>query len=263
MAEYTIRTGYGSLQLAARLGLARWQLRVAGERGLIPPPDLDGGRWSAALAEQTAGRAAEIRAALGDDPPVGAVKAAERLSVRVGLDVERADVEALVVSGALAMADHYNGRALYDPRDLDALDAERVTAVVAARKGPLAETVNARGAATLLGWPPELFARVAAERGLNPDPLGRFPLAEVRRLGADQELRTTVARHRRAAAVESGRRDAARAEQSVRRWLRHCSDYLAHDADGPPDTRELTRALRTLSTARASLRHPDSVAEEV
>ncbi|SEG80824.1 hypothetical protein SAMN04489712_113158 [Thermomonospora echinospora] len=259
MIEPTTRPALGFVQLAAELDLARWQLRLARERGLVPPPDLEGGRWSAAAVAEVTGRAAQIRAALGEDPPVGAVKAAERLAVRVGLDVEPADIEVLVISGELVMADRFQGRPLYDPHDIDALDAGRVTEIVAARKGPRFETVNARGAALLLGWPKDVFSRIAGRRGLPTDQLGRYALADVRALADDQDLLADIAEERRIAALETGRRDQARAEQVIRRWLRDCTDYLTHAADDPPDTAEISRALKALATARTTLRphHPD------
>jgi hypothetical protein len=244
---------YGFAQLAAKLDLARWQLRLAQERGLVPPPDLEGGRWSAAVAAETAGRAAQIRAALGEDPPVGAVKAAERLAVRVGLDVEPADIEVLVISGELAMADRYQSRPLYDPHDIDALDTGRVTEVVAARKGPRFETVNARGAAMLLGWPKDVFSRIAGQRGLPTDQLGRYALADVKALADDRDLLATIAEQQRIVALETGQREQARAEQMIRRWLRDCADYLARTADDPPDPAEISRAVRALTTARADI----------
>lgn len=261
MNEPKTRPDYGFVQLAAELGLARWQLRVARERGLVPPPDLEGGRWSAAVVAEAAGRAERIRATLGEDPPVGAVKAAERLAVRIGLDVEPADVEVLVLSGELAMADRYQGRPLYDPHDIDVLDAGRVAEVVAARKGPRFETVDARGAALLLGWPKEVFSRIAGQRGLPTDQLGRYALADVRALADDQDLLTAITEQRRIVALETGRREQARAEQVIRRWLRDCADYLAHATADPPDPAEISRALRSLTNARAGLRlHQNGVA---
>ncbi|WP_147312163.1 hypothetical protein [Thermomonospora umbrina] len=262
MAEFTNGDGCGFGRLASRLDLARWQLRLAGERGLVPPPDLTGGRWSAALVEETARRATDIRSALGEEPPIGAIKAAERLSVRIGLDVERADVEALVVAGALPLIDHYQGRALYDPHDLDGLDADHVTETVRARKGALFDTVHAKGAATLLGCSSDQFTRIAAHHGLTPDQLGRYPLAEVKRLAADRDLRAAIVELRRTAALDSAHRDATRAERTIDHWLQRCSDYLTDPTANPPDTRPLTRALRTLATSRAALERDDAFEEE-
>jgi len=262
MAEPAARADYGFGQLAAELDLARWQMRLARERGLIPPPDLEGGRWSAAVAEQIAGHAAQIRAALGEDPPIGAVKAAQRLAVRVGLDVEPADIEVLVLSGDLEVVHRYQGRPLYDPHDLDALDPERVTEVVAARKGPRFATVGAKGAATLLGWPKSLFLRVAAQRALPVDRLGRYALADVRALAGDRELQAAVAEQQRIMALEAARREQTRSEQVIRRWMRDCDDYLSQATDRPPDSAELTRALRALTAARTAIRlHREPAAE--
>jgi len=60
-------TSYGPVQLARRLGLARWQFDAAAAAGLIPPPDAEA-RWSAAAAEQLAGRTGHIDAAVGSTP---------------------------------------------------------------------------------------------------------------------------------------------------------------------------------------------------
>ena len=61
------RPGYGPVQLAAYLGLERWQLSRAVQAGLVGGPDLAGGRWSAAAAAAALARAALIREAAGSD----------------------------------------------------------------------------------------------------------------------------------------------------------------------------------------------------
>ncbi|MBA9004794.1 hypothetical protein [Thermomonospora cellulosilytica] len=253
MTETASRTGYGFAQLAARMQLARWQLRLAVERGLVPPPDGEDGRWSAAAAADLPPRAAHIRSVLGEDPPIGAVKAAERLAVRVGLDVEPADVEVLVVSGELPVTGRYQGRPLYALHDIDALDPDRVTEIGAARKGPCFDTVSAKGAAALLGWTKEVFTRIAGQRDLPIDQLGRYPLADVRALAGDEDLLAAVAAERERLAQEADRREAARTEQTIRHWLRDCTDYLNTPTAAPPDTAELSRALRAHTAARSRL----------
>lgn len=61
---------YGPIQLADRLGLARWQVDRALGDDLIPRPDVHGGRWSARVVEDACARVDDIRAAVGSVPDV-------------------------------------------------------------------------------------------------------------------------------------------------------------------------------------------------
>ena len=81
------RRDFGPVQLADHLGLARWQLDRALADGLIPGPDRPRGRWSAAVADTALAGIGAIRAAAGPVPDLGAVRAAEVLSGRLGLVV--------------------------------------------------------------------------------------------------------------------------------------------------------------------------------
>ncbi|HEY8478578.1 MAG TPA: hypothetical protein VIL71_02000 [Spirillospora sp.] len=245
------RGPYGMNQFAGHLGLARWQMRVGLESGVLPGPDLEGERWSAALVERAEGLGERVVAEFGDDPPVGSAKAAARLAERVGLDVERRDVEVLVAQGVLNVVSSFRGHPVYLLRDLDRLDPAAVRSVVAARKGPLIDTVDSGGAATILGWPRRTFDRVAAERKLAADRLGRYPLADVRALGADETLARQVAEEKRELTLSKMRRAEERLRESIHAWLDRCSAYLARDVDTPPDTASLSRALRGLTTLRA------------
>ncbi|GGQ42370.1 hypothetical protein GCM10010187_71010 [Actinomadura coerulea] len=252
MPEMT-RADHGANQLAALLGLARWQLRLGLEHGLLPKPDLAGDRWSAALAEGARGRGEGVVARFGDEPPVGSARAAARLASRVGLDVERGDVEVLVAQGDLDVISTFRGFPVYLLRDLDRLDSDSVRRVVAARKGPLTDTVDAGGAATILGWHRKTFDRIAGERGLETDRLGRFALSDVRALSADEQLARQVGEERRNLALARTRRSETRAEDVIRAWILRCSAFLDGDADQPPDTAPLGRALRSLTTIRADM----------
>lgn len=215
MPEMT-RADHGANQLATFLGLARWQLRLGLEHGLLPKPDLEGDRWSAALAEGARGRGEEVVARFGDEPPVGSARAAARLASRVGLDVERGDVEVLVAQGDLDVISTFRGFPVYLLRDLDRLDSDSVSRVVAARKGPLTDTVDAGGAATILGWHRKTFDRIAGERGLATDRLGRYALSDVRALSADERLSRQVGEEQRNLALARTHRSAARAEDVIR-----------------------------------------------
>ncbi|MGI5414891.1 hypothetical protein [Actinomadura luteofluorescens] len=249
----TTRADHSAHQLATLLGLARWQLRLGVEHGLLPKPDLEGDRWSAALAEEARSRGEEIVARFGDEPPIGSAKAAARLASRVGLDVERGDVEVLVAQGDLDVISTFRGFPVYLLRDLDQIDPDFVRRVVTARKGPLTDTVDAGGAATILGWPRKTFDRIAGERGLATDRLGRYALAEVQALSADERLTRHVQEEQRNLALDRTRRSETRVEDVVRAWILRCSAFLDRDADQPPDTAPLGRALRSLITIRADI----------
>jgi hypothetical protein len=248
--ETESRAGVGVQRLASRLGLAAWQLRLAREHGLIPEPDLDG-RWSADLAGQCQARSAQIVAAFGDEPPVGA--AAARLALRLRLDVEKADIEVLVARGELTMVGRFQRNPIYLLGDLDALDAGSVAEVVAARKGPLLDRVDAKGAALVLGWPKAIFARVAAERALPADQLGRYALADVRGLADDGDLTARVHAEERDQALNRARRTEERHEDALRSWMLRCTAYLDRTTEDPPDATTATRALKGITAARSTM----------
>jgi hypothetical protein len=242
----------GLRQLAERLGVTSWQLRLAREHGLIPGPDRDG-RWSAELAEECRERAPQIVRAFGERAPVGATKAAARLAQRLRLDVDKADVEVLVARGELTMIGSFQRHPIYLLRDLDALDADGVAEVVAARKGPLFERVDARGAALVLGWPKSIFTRIASERGLPSDRLGRYALADVRALAEDGDLTARVRAEQRDQVLNQARRSEERNEDALRNWMVRCTAFLDHTAEDPPDTAMASRALKAISAARSTL----------
>lgn len=251
MPAQTTRDHYGAVQFAGRLGLARWQLRIGLEHGILPAPDLDGERWSASLADQCRDRGAQVIARFGDTPPVGSERAAARLAARVGLDVERRDVEVLAAQGDLTVISSFRGFPVYLLSDLDRLDLDAVRSVVAARKGPLTNTVDVGGAATILGWPRRTFDRIAGERRLEKDRLGRYALSDVHALAEDEALVRRIAEEKRKAALTRTRRSEAAAEDAVRGWLLRCSAFLDGDAEEAPDIGSVGRALRTLTSVRA------------
>lgn len=253
MPAQITRGHYGAHQFAGHLGLARWQMRVGLEHGILPEPDLDGERWSARLAGEVKGRGEQVIARFGDEPPVGSTRAAARLAARVGLDVERRDVEVLVAQGDLDVISSFRGHPVYLLRDLDRLDPGSVRAVVSARKGPLIDTVDPGGAATILNWPRRTFDRIAGERELATDRLGRYALADVQALGADEALVRQVAEEKRDMALTKTRRSEAGIEDVLRGWLLRCSAYLDRDADVPPDITSLSRAVRALIAVRAEI----------
>ncbi|WP_433324310.1 hypothetical protein [Spirillospora sp. CA-294931] len=249
---------YGFRQLGAKLGLARWQLRLAKEHSLLPEPDHES-RWSFVQAEECARRVPEILAAFGDEPPIGAEKAAARLATRVGLDVDRPDIEVLVARGVLTLISRYQGHPVYLLRDLDAIDAETVMEIVAARKGPLLDTVDPRGAAMILGWPKSVFNRLAAEHRLTTDQLGRYALDDVRLLADDPELAKRARAEQARQAEAKARRVEERFESSLRTWLLKCTAYLDRTTADPPDLAPMSRALRSLTASRSLTPVPPEV----
>lgn len=253
MPEQINPTRYGRHQFAGHLGLTRWQLRVGLEHGLLPGPDVDGDRWSAGLTEAVRERGKEIVARFGDEPPIGSARAAARLATRVGLDVERRDIEVLVAEGVLSVVSSFRGHPVYLMRDLDRLDSDVVRKVVTARKGPLTDTVDAGGAAAILGWPRRTFDRIAGERGLLADRLGRYALSDIRALRADEPLAREVAEEKRHLALAKTRRSEARIKDVIRGWILRCSAYTDDAAGRPPDIAPLGRALRSLASVRAEI----------
>lgn len=253
MPAQTVRDQYGAHQFAGHLGITRWQLRIGPEHGILPRPDLDGERWSAALADDCRGRGEQVIAAIGEIPPIGSAKAATWLAERVGLDVERRDVEVLAAQRELNVISTFRGHPVYLLQDLDRLATASVRSVVAARKGPLMETVDVGGAATILGWPRRTFDRVAGERDLAMDRLGRYALSDVQALCADDNLMRAVDEEKRQMALTRTRRSEIRVEDVVRGWILRCSAYLDRDAEEPPNTGSLNRALRNLTNIRTEI----------
>ncbi|TDD36719.1 hypothetical protein E1287_10450 [Actinomadura sp. KC06] len=253
MPAQITRGQFGGHRFAAHLGLTRWQMRLGVEHGILPEPDLDGDRWSADLAEECRGLGEQVIARFGDDPPIGSARAAARLAARLGLDVERRDIEVLVAQGDLNFISNFRGYPVYLLRDLDRLDPAAVRSVVSARKGPLTETVDAGGAAMILAWPRKTFDRIAAERHLATDQLGRYALADVRALGSDEILVRRVADEKRETVLKRTRRSETRMEDVVRGWMLRCAAYLDRDADQPPDISSLSRAIRGLTSVRAEI----------
>lgn len=185
---------FGPIQAPGRLGIAVWQFEAARRRGLIPPPD-SGGRWSVAVIEEAEQRLQEIRAAVGEQAPVGAQRGAARIGERLGLELDRAEIDALADRGLLAAVDEYKGWPLYDVQDLDAVaDRERdiIAALAAERVDWLARSVPRREALARLGWSRDEFERAAAERGVQAGRFGRYATADLDVLAADEELADQV-----------------------------------------------------------------------
>ncbi|WP_239647289.1 hypothetical protein [Nocardiopsis baichengensis] len=170
---------FGPVQLARFLGLERWQVERAAERGLLPAPDTEDGKWSRPTAQALLKRVTVLRAEIGDHPGHGSVRAAEVLAERTGLDVRRDDVLDLHDRGLLAPVGEFRGHPMFGRGALEALPREAVRAVVSEREAWLADSLAPEEAAREAGWSVGRF-EVAAERaGLAPGRFGRFARADL------------------------------------------------------------------------------------
>jgi hypothetical protein len=133
---------YGPFQLADYLGITRGHLASALKSGLIPPPDRPRDRWSAAAAETALAAKDAIVATLGTIPDLGAVRAAEVLTGRLGVAVTASAVEELARQDRLPVARYYKGHALYSGRALEAF-ADKDAAVAAGAAGATLVTAEA------------------------------------------------------------------------------------------------------------------------
>ena len=113
---------YGPVQLQVFLGLEQWQFSRARADGLIADPDLPRGRWSADLALAAWARLGDIVAAVGVIPDVGARRAAEILSARLGMIVTPDGVVELARQGRIPEAGSFHGWTLFDGRAIEAFD---------------------------------------------------------------------------------------------------------------------------------------------
>lgn len=132
----TGRRDYGPVQLATYLGLEQWQFSRARRASLIPAADRARGRWSAAVADDALACIDQIRAAAGLVPDLGAGRAAEVLSVRLGAVVTGNGVEELGRRGMIPIVGYYKGYPLYDGQALEAF-ADIAAAVDATWTGQL------------------------------------------------------------------------------------------------------------------------------
>jgi len=147
------RRDYGPVQLADHLGLARWQLDRALAGGLIPGPDRPRGRWSAAVADAALAGIDAIRAAAGTIPDLGAVRAAEVLSGRLGFAMTADGVEELARRGLLPVTGSCTDHAVYDGRALEAF-TDHLAAGSAAWAGQLRTAGQAAAYLKVRRWRP-------------------------------------------------------------------------------------------------------------
>jgi hypothetical protein len=138
-----VPAGYGSCQVAALLGLEPWQLGRLCAAGQVPAADLPGDRWSAAAATGLLPRVAELRAAAGTMPDLGACRAAEVLTARLGTEVTADGVEELARRGLVPAVGWYKGHRLYSGLALGSF-TDTAAAEAAVRAGELLTAARAR-----------------------------------------------------------------------------------------------------------------------
>lgn len=176
------KEGFGPIQLGRHLGLKDWQVSRAQQRGLIPPPDLQDGRWSEAAAEPLTALVPRIIAELGDHPGLGSQKAAEHLAQYTGLPVERPDIQYLADRGDLHPVGEFKGWPMYSIDALEALPHEQVSAVLAERLSWIEASLTSTEAARLLGWSIGRFEVTAERHGLTPGRFDRYRRTDVEQL---------------------------------------------------------------------------------
>jgi hypothetical protein len=103
------------------LGLPQWQVQRALHAGLIPPPDPATGRWAEdAVPADLEGFRARVSAEVGSVPDVGAGRAAQVLSARLGMVVTPDGVRELAYRGLIGQVGWYKHHPLYDGQALEA-----------------------------------------------------------------------------------------------------------------------------------------------
>ncbi|MGA4844669.1 hypothetical protein [Streptomyces sp. G45] len=133
---------YGPIQFPDRIGFALWRFERALKKGLIPPADVGGCRWSAAVVDEVAARAEEIRAATGTLPDMGAGRAADVLSERFGIEVHSEVLIELDRVGLIESVGEYKGYDLYDGQALEHFN-DRAALERAQRDGKLLTRTDA------------------------------------------------------------------------------------------------------------------------
>ena len=190
------------VELAAEMGLTSGEVMRAVELGVIPARDLAKG-WSRAVADTLVPRAAEVAEAVADAASLGATRLAALLAERTGLQVAPGDVVALAAAGHLRTLGEYKGWPLYSVRDAEALapveggpGAFVLERQVGERLAWLSVSAEREEAAERLGWGWREFDKLVKDELIRPGAGGRFALADVEALAADQELAEQVAADR-------------------------------------------------------------------
>lgn len=139
------RTRYGPQQLRDLLGLTQWQFDRARQSHTLPPPDAPAGKWTGDVARRLYAARVGLRRHAGSVPDLGAERAADYLTGRLGVDVYPHAVHELAHQGRLLAVDDYKGNPIYCGRTLETWTAvdeieqanivgERFTADLAAER---------------------------------------------------------------------------------------------------------------------------------
>jgi DNA polymerase III epsilon subunit-like protein len=185
------RTYFGPLVLADEVGLARWQFERAEAAGMLPAPQHARG-WLPGQVEQVRQLVPAIIERFGAEHPIGATRCAERLAIRLELEVDPSDIEALAEAGQLEVVDVYSTRRgnydLFAPAAVDALSAEQVRAVITARQEWTAASMSFPEVCQHLGWRYEELERATAERAIERGRFDRYRRSDIDALADDAEL---------------------------------------------------------------------------
>lgn len=124
-------------KLREALQFTQWQMECAWRCGFFPKPVIVQGStgerlWTHDDLKDVTSRRSEILSVIGTRHPVGANKAAMRLSQRFGFDVDRYDIEMLVDHQILAPIGEYHGWPTYNPAHIEHIDLSDFEKVVAA-----------------------------------------------------------------------------------------------------------------------------------
>lgn len=117
------RTRYGPQQFRDVLGLAEWQHQRATASGILPGPDAAGGKWLGETVRGLYPLRVAIRRHAGSVPDLGAERAAEHLTVRLGVQVWPHALPELARRGRILVVGDYKGHPLYCGRTLETWDA--------------------------------------------------------------------------------------------------------------------------------------------
>jgi DNA polymerase III epsilon subunit-like protein len=188
----------GKNDLIQDVGLAWWQFERAEAAGMLPARGHSKG-WRRTQIEDVRALVPAIVEKFGAEHPIGAVRCADRLGQRLGLEVHAADIDALAEAGLLTVVEVYERKGshnLYSPAAIDALPAEQVTPVVDARRGWTASSLSFDEACALLGWHRDELDQVARDRQLERGQFRRFARADIDALAADTVLGEQIAADR-------------------------------------------------------------------
>lgn len=162
---------YGPRQLRDVLGLTEWQHYRALSAGIIPQPDLPGGKWSSAVVQGLHWKRTAIRRSAGSVPDVGAERAADYLAERLGIEVSPAALPELARNGLILVVDDHKGHPLYCGRTIETFtDREAIE-----RANVAGELVIADTAAERLGIRPSDLKYLVQLGWLGPSGWARGP----------------------------------------------------------------------------------------